>query len=108
MPDPPGTRYLTDLTLRQHLRVLRQAAREYLDGWRWSASRRRSGKSGCGERAARAEEARDGEEPEDSGWPEDTTTFRMSWSVCTGRAPSWADGWRRQLRSFYETRGGRA
>ena len=61
MPDLPGTRYLTDLTLRQHLRVLRQAAREYLDGWRWynGEPEKERKERLAAERAARAEEARD-------------------------------------------------
>lgn len=111
MPDPPGTRYLTDLTLRQHLQVLRQAAREYIDGWRWynGEPEKERKERLAAERAARGEAARDDyEEPEDEYRPdpEDTTTFRDELGRMYGAgAKVGVDGWRRQLRSFYETRG---
>jgi len=71
MPDPPGTRYITELSLTQHAQVWREAMRAYADGWRWyhgepeaeKAKRRAEEKAARGEEDARARRG-DGDGPD--------------------------------------------
>jgi hypothetical protein len=108
MPDPPGTRYPTDLTLRQHLKVWREAAGMYVEGWRWfnGEPEKEREERLAALRAERGQAAEDETADEYRLDPEDTTTFKDELgSMVRAGARVGADGWRHRFRSFYETRG---
>ena len=113
MEDPPGTRYTKDLSVQEHARAFREALRMYTEGWRWYNGEPEKERR---ERIA-AERAASGEDASASGdydeavddWrpdPDDTTTMKDELGRIYGAgARVGADGWRRELRRFYETRG---
>ena len=83
MDDPPGTRYMKDLSLQEHARAFREALRMYTEGWRWYNGEPEKERR---ERIA-AERAASGEDASASGdydeavddWrpdPDDTTTMK--------------------------------
>ena len=113
MDDPPGTRHLKDLSVQEHARAFREALRMYTDGWRWyngEPDKERRERIAA-ERAASGEDASASGDYDDAVdvWkpdPDDNTTVKDELGRIYGAgARVGADGWRRELRRFYETRG---
>lgn len=113
MDDPPGTRYLKDMSVQEHARAFRETLRMYTDGWRWynGEPERERRERVAAERLASGEDASTSGEHDDAGddWkpdPDDTSTMKDELGRIYGAgARVGADGWRRELRRFYETRG---
>lgn len=110
MPDPPNTRYITDLSFKQHVLVWRDAIRAYADGWRLyhGEPEAEKAKRRAEERAARAEDAGDPADGPD-GYvpdPDDDTTFKDEFGriIRVGRQVGF-QGWKQQIQHFYQTRG---
>ena len=118
MPDPPGTRYITELSLKRHAQVWRDAIREYTSGWRWyhGEPEEDKAKRRAEERAARAAA---GDESGSSGGggggdgpdgytpdPDDNTTFKDEFGrmIRVGQQVGF-QGWKQQIQHFYQTRG---
>lgn len=111
MPDPPGTKYISDLPLARHLQVWREAYRKYADGWRWYNGEPEDVKARreAEERAARAEEDASARAADSDGYapdPDDGTTFKDEFGriVQVGKEVGF-QGWKRQVEYFYRTRG---
>lgn len=114
MDDPPGTTYIKDMSVQEHARAFRESLRMYADGWRWynGEPERERRERVAAERAASGvgASAEDGEHGDVvDHWkpdPEDDTTMRDELGRMYGAGSRvGADGWRRELRRFYETRG---
>ena len=114
MPDPPGTKYITDLSFKQHVRVWRDALREYAASWRWyhGEPEEVKAKRRAEERAAREAEDLAARRSETDGYvshpddDDDNTTFKDEFGrmVRVGRQVG-LQGWKQQIQHFYQTRG---